>query len=105
MWSSLLNLEACCPANVVFPPADIAKAALRTLLRGAPCLDPPALQTLLVRCAQCGMTTEIHNFAARIVAVGTGADPEVAALAASLVQDSGLARTALQSSGQSISPR
>lgn len=80
-------------------PADVAKAALRTLLRGVAFLAADHLQAVLVRCAQCSMSSEISSLAARTVADGTGASAETAALVAALVEDSNLAQKTLKSSG------
>ena len=79
--------------------ADVAVAALRTLLRGVAFLASEDLQAVLLRCAQCDMGAEVSSVAARTVANGTGASPETAALLAALVDDSRLARKALHSSG------
>ena len=53
-----------------------------------------------MRCGQCNMTAEIRSFASKIITDGTGASPETAALAAAMVDDASLARSALQSSGK-----
>lgn len=79
--------------------ADVAVAALRTLLRGVAFLEAEDLQAVLLRCMQCNMGGEVSSVAARTVANGTGASPETAALVAALVDDSNLARKALHSSG------
>ena len=79
--------------------ADVAVAALRTLLRGVAFLEAEDLQAVLLRCVQCNMGGEVSSVAARTVANGTGASPETAALVAALVDDSNLARKALHSSG------
>lgn len=87
-----VSLPQCCIA-------DVAIAALRTLLRGVAFLEGEDLQAVLLRCAQCNMTGEVSSVAARTVANGTGASPETTALVAALVDDSNLARKALHSSG------
>lgn len=80
--------------------ADVAKAALRTLLRGTGMLGPDQLQALLVRCSQCEMGAEIKAFASRIVTDGTGASPETSSLVAALVNDPVLAHSTLRASGK-----
>lgn len=85
-------------------PADVAIAALRTLLRGVASLEAEDLQAVLVRCAQCNMGGEVKSVAARTVADGTGASPETTALVAALANDPSLARQALQSSGELTGP-
>ena len=65
-------------------------------------LEAEDLQAVLLRCAQSNLVGELNSVAARTVANGTGASPETTALVAALVDDSSLARQALQSSGTFI---
>ncbi|KAK9819592.1 hypothetical protein WJX72_000101 [[Myrmecia] bisecta] len=77
---------------------DIASRALKLLLPHAAGLPPEQLASMLLRSAQCGLTAELHAFAASLKG-RAGPQADIASLVALLQDDTSIAQATLQSTG------